>query len=325
MVGPDDVAMTPRKVEEVEARVWLNELLLSMPEHRQQATADLEAMQQVLPDDPLVERGLGYAALQKNDFQGAMEHLQAALEGNARDPWTHYYLAVTKYRAGRASGRPFAGLANMQQSLKIVLDENPEFAEAFNLLGLARIEGGGTASALDAMRAAIRLNPRNEWYTLNLGEVYFGGRKWEEARGVLDRLKSSGNPQIAAIARQRLADLEVVKKYGVLPQAKAEAPKPALKTLEDEERRPEEAPPDTRPVQFAKGRIVLVDCAQAPAATVTVATATRTLKLRVEDTKSVILIGTDSFSCAWRNVPVLVNYKAGRGKADGDLVSVEVQ
>jgi len=37
-----------------------------------------------------------------------------------------------------------------------------------------------------------------------------------------------------------------------------------------------------------------------------------------------LLVGADEFSCEWIERPVVANYKAG-GKADGDLVSVEVQ
>jgi hypothetical protein len=35
-------------------------------------------------------------------------------------------------------------------------------------------------------------------------------------------------------------------------------------------------------------------------------------------------MGADAFSCDWKSRLVAVNYRAG-GKADGDVVSVEVQ
>jgi hypothetical protein len=66
-----------------------------------------------------------------------------------------------------------------------------------------------------------------------------------------------------------------------------------------------------------------VDC-QNPAATVTVKTSTRTLRLRTDNYKSLLLVGADEFSCSWTDRSVVANYKAG-GKADGDLVSVEIQ
>ena len=48
------------------------------------------------------------------------------------------------------------------------------------------------------------------------------------------------------------------------------------------------------------------------------------LKLHTDDYKSLMLIGADAFSCDWTSQPVAVNYKAG-GKADGDLVSLELE
>ena len=81
--------------------------------------------------------------------------------------------------------------------------------------------------------------------------------------------------------------------------------------------------PDKRKVEFLKGRLLTVECSK-PAAVVTVVSGTRKLRLRTEDYSSLTLIGTDQFSCDWRNLPVTVNYKAG-GKSDGDLVSLELR
>jgi hypothetical protein len=48
------------------------------------------------------------------------------------------------------------------------------------------------------------------------------------------------------------------------------------------------------------------------------------MRLRTEDYKSLLLIGADDFSCDWKSLSVVINYKAG-GKADGDLVSLELR
>ena len=48
------------------------------------------------------------------------------------------------------------------------------------------------------------------------------------------------------------------------------------------------------------------------------------LKLRAPDYKSLVLVGSDEFSCDWHGRKVAVNYKPG-GAADGDLVSLEVR
>ena len=67
-----------------------------------------------------------------------------------------------------------------------------------------------------------------------------------------------------------------------------------------------------------------VDCSVAPAAVLTVSEGKRSMKLRAADYKALVVIGADEFSCGWKNLPVVVNYKSG-GKVDGDLVSLEVQ
>ena len=50
----------------------------------------------------------------------------------------------------------------------------------------------------------------------------------------------------------------------------------------------------------------------------------KTLKLRADNYKKLLVMGEDEFSCEWRDRKVLVNYKPG-GKSDGDVVTLEVQ
>ena len=73
-----------------------------------------------------------------------------------------------------------------------------------------------------------------------------------------------------------------------------------------------------------RATLVAVDCAQAPAAVVTVTADNRTMKLRTDDYKNLAVIADGRFSCDWKNMAVSINYKRG-GKADGDLVSIEIR
>jgi len=82
--------------------------------------------------------------------------------------------------------------------------------------------------------------------------------------------------------------------------------------------------PDRRKVQFVRGKLLRVDCTQSPAAILTIRTGARTMRLRTDNYKSLLLVGADEFSCEWADRGVIANYKAG-GKADGDLVSLEIQ
>jgi tetratricopeptide (TPR) repeat protein len=325
------VEYATKRVPEVEARVAVAEMAARLPEHRGEAQAEIEALMKDLPETPSEHRVLGWIAMETKQWAAALSEFGKAIELNQREYWSRYYLAVTKFREAQATGQPVKGLANALLDLKAVVEWYPDFAEAHNLLGLGRVEGGGITSAAEAMQAAIRLNPRHEWYQLNLTKIYMEAKKFDAARALLDHLKLSGDPQIATAAKQVIKDLAITEKYGISPerarvQAQVAAEEAAREAKDAAENvRPEEAAPDKRPVIFAKGRIVSVDCSGDPVAVVTFVTSNRTLKLHAIDKSKVIVVGEDQFSCRWQDVRALANYKAGAKSGEGDLVSVEVQ
>jgi hypothetical protein len=93
----------------------------------------------------------------------------------------------------------------------------------------------------------------------------------------------------------------------------------------DEKKVVTETKPDTRKVEFVKGRIAKVACSADTGATITLAAASgKTWTMKTKDRDKLVLIGADKFSCEWSNVRVAVNYKAA-GANTGDLVSLEVQ
>jgi hypothetical protein len=205
-------------------------------------------------------------------------------------------------------------------------------------MAMGRAEGGGPVAAMQSERAAMQLSPRNQEYVYHLAEIYVAAKKWEAARGLLERLKTSSNAQVAAEARDQLARIANEQKYGLSAATATAPPKVARQSSpfdvleEDAAKRAAQAQTptqtattaDTRPSKFFQGRLVGVDCSTAPGAVITVASGGIALKLRTADYKALLLIGADSFSCAWNNRSVSVNYKPG-GVSDGDLLSLELR
>jgi hypothetical protein len=216
------------------------------------------------------------------------------------------------------------------------------------MLGWARLTGGGANAAVETMKMAIQFAPRNEHYQLRLAEAYVGARKWDQGSALLERLAASQDPQITVAAKKDLHDLPYLKKFGIPPKeetpAKPEAnaqsgakaqsshANQSKKEESSEEDEGESGPNraaasqalDKRSIQFLKGKLVSVDCSQAPEAVLLVSKGQRKLKLRTPDYKSLLVMGTDKFSCDWKDVPVSVNYRASKA-GEGDLVSIEVQ
>lgn len=342
----DTIGSSTKEVLEPEARALVAEMAARMPQQREWAIGQLQSVvADTTTDNAVAHRALAWIDIQKKDFEHATDELHTAAQLDPNDAWVRYELALVKYH--QAEGRPdqFRGLSNMMQDLRAVLDWDPDFAQAYHLLALARMEGGGNNSALEAEQAAMKLNSRDESYLLGMANIYIALKKWDAATATLERLKTSSDPKIAQAASKTLSDLPMIKKYGILPQ-EASAPSSEQNSSKPESgnsRPPERAnaesdtdddtesntpasataKPDMRAVRFAKGKITNVDCSQAPAAVITVISGTRKLKFRTSDYKSLPLIGADQFSCEWKNIAVAINYKAGN--PEGDLVSLELQ
>jgi tetratricopeptide (TPR) repeat protein len=372
--GNQPLAVTPAEqiggstvpITEAEGQALLAEMSVRLPERREQAMQQLEAITTGLKTDNVVaRRGLAWAYMQKKDFPRAVEELSKGAELAPKDPWLHYYSALVRRAQAQAGGQGTEALPNMMQDLRLVLNWDPEFAEARSMLAMAQLEGGGVHGAMDTMRAAIQLSPRNQTYLLNMAQIYMAGKNWDAATALLERLEKSPDSQVAKAAREQLEGLPMLKKYGVMPQSETKPssqqtatanspsssspasipaspstsakpaqaqpntqkqnPKPDEDSIDDRPEQPPGPPQiDKRSINFLKGRLIAVDCSQAPAAFLTVSAGAKLLKLRTEDYKSLTLIGADAFSCDWKGRAVAVNYRAG-GKADGDLVSLEVQ
>jgi hypothetical protein len=361
-VSPDDSTITSKPLPEADANALYAEVQIRIPERREAGlktlhdlatTATLtdkkvEAKAAKKPDDDsgqlpsnsmgsaLAHRILAWDHMAHSEFDDAIPELGDAAALNQRDMWVRYYLCALKYRMAQAKHTDIQGLPNMMLDLKAVLDWYPEMADAYDLLALARNEGGSTPAAMQSERAAMTLSPRNERYVYHLAQIYIASKRYEAADALLNRLKTSDNPQIAALAREQLDRAGAERKYGIplggsATQSKLAPQKSPFDVLEEDaaKRAAEErtaqtsGPEDKRKPKFVSGRLVDVDCSQAPAAVLTVAAGGTELKLRASDYKSLLLIGADDFSCEWHDRQVTVNYKPG-GAANGDLVSLEV-
>jgi len=284
----------------------------------------------------VAHRALAWDHIEHKEFDAAGTEIMAAASLSPRDIWLRYYLSVLKYRFAQTKQAEIQGLANMMQDLRAVLEWYPEFAEAYDLLAVARMQGGGSIAAMEAAHAAIQLNPRDEIYVFHEAQIYIEGKKWEAAQALLEHLKMSSNSQMAARSREKLEQIATERKYGIPVASGATAPKLApqkspFDVLEQDEakREAEEKSPqvnvgDTRATKFLKGRLVSVDCSQTPVAILRIASGNTTLKLRASDYKTLVLVGADEFSCQWSDRPITANYKPG-GAVDGDLVSLEIR
>jgi tetratricopeptide (TPR) repeat protein len=203
------------------------------------------------------------------------------------------------------------------------------------------------------LRKALELSPRNENYLFNLANAYMVNQKIDNAIAIFRSLAENGNPPVSIQARQSLEQALNFKSRAGANLAGANQPnlgsaivevrdevtgewrrekadQAATETKADEpakaasgQEQVVELPPGA-PMRFLKGRLASIDCSAAPQAVVTVISGTRTIKVHIQDSAHVLLIGADKFSCDWKNVRVAVNYRE-RPDGDGEAVSLEMQ
>lgn len=331
-ITDDGFASTFDKVDEGRANALVAEMMIRLPERREAAIKEINfLMNNDKTENSVEHRALAWLYIQEKNYPQASEELKASAEIKLNDAWGLYYSSLMKYREAQASGKEYRGLENMFQEMRAVIDWNPEFAEAYDMLAMARLDGGGINSAIDAIKDAVRLAPRNQTYVLHMAEIYMAAKKWDQASAMLEQLNASDDATIAQKAATDLHNLPYLKKYGILPADQAEAEKRAVYSQDsDEDTGPDEpAAPvkpkiDTRPIKFIKGTLLSVDCSATPDATLEVLAAGRKMTFRANEYKSMVVVGADQTSCDWKNVHVAINYKPS-GDGAGDLVSLELQ
>jgi thioredoxin-like negative regulator of GroEL len=326
-----------------EAQASVGEMEVRLPEHRMQARAQIQQLlKQSQEAQAIGYRSLAWIALQKGDFAPAKTDLDQALQADQNDAMSHYYFAQMEYRIAEKQRGQAPELANMMVGLRMVIDKFPEFAEAYNLLAVARLEGGGVNSALDAIHTAIQLAPRCESCILHLAQIYLGLKKWGQATELLESLQNNPNVQIAADAARALKDLPYLKKYGVALDEEAQNADSGAgsaasqnesgsedddsdenSSAQSEPQAPVKLTPDTRPVKFLSGELLSVDCSEPPHAVLKLEVHGSVHTIHVDDFHNVAVIGADKFSCDWKDQKVALNYQGEISKMN--IISIELQ
>jgi tetratricopeptide (TPR) repeat protein len=328
-----------RSLPTIESQAMLADFALHSPGHEEEGVQQLQQVVDHQPSDAPAQRSLGYAYLRKNNFTAAAAHFSRAAALDTKDPWVFYYSALLRSREALTAGHPppFEEIVASQRDLHRAIALNPQFADAYHLLGIAEMATGNYESAIQDLVAAVEMSPRDERYLANLGNAYLMARKWDAAKTILEQVKTSDNPEIANMAAHDLAQMQEMKDrpaYQEIPSRMPadytapqwrpkEKPAPAPAPGQPQPASPAQATAQG-PVLFAKGTLKSINCSAAPSATLIITSGARTLTLETADVKHTVVVGAGSFSCDWANRRVAVNYRRS-GPGTGALVSIELE
>jgi len=317
---------TVRPIDPLDTRTQLADLHLHELDYQAQAVKELEAITTEDPKQVEAQRALGYAYLEQRNFPKATEHLQSAAASGSKDPRVYFFTAELLNDRNPAS----IGTPEVAQNLRRAIELDPQYADAYAMLGVSLMNNGSYAQAETNLARAIALSPRNEVYRLNYAFSLLNQQKIPEAKTALSYIAHSSNPEVTTQANQLL---QQVKEYESLTTTNATGAHTASPVVHIDNPSPpnaqelasEPAPPTT-PVQmsYIKGVLVGVDCSAPPAAMLTVTSGGKTWKLTIANSDKVVLIGADKFSCSWSHKNVALNFSPTSAD-EGKVVSLEIQ
>jgi tetratricopeptide (TPR) repeat protein len=335
--GADAIQFASRPLNDIDVKSVMADLDYHSRDYRVRGITELQQVLALQPENVTANRDLGYEAMQTRDWDKAGEYFKHAVAQDVKDPQVHYFLAMMMSRKGMSS-RNSENSEAIQKELRAAIALEPNYAEAYNLLGMTLSFAGEKQEAIDSLNKAIALSPRNPWYAGNLASAYLQAQDFEHAIPLLQELQKSSEPGIASMAARQLQQVEAyqsaINRHGpqsgnvetsVQPIELRKVPEEPPDSVASAPNAPEKpATGSSEPVLFMKGVLVSVDCSGAPAATLTISSAGKKWKMLAPQSKKLVLMGAEEFSCSWTNRKVSVNYRKS-GIDQGTLVSLELE
>jgi tetratricopeptide (TPR) repeat protein len=327
----DKVSFVSAKLSDSEAKAYQAQFRLEIPGERARALKDLQELLANNHDSVEVNRGLALGYLREGDLKSAADYTRRAIEIKDDSAKMHYLLALYYNQGSNGPIQVDSAVPSilLQTDKAVTLDS--EFADAYTLMAQAQLAMNRPDQAAKNVNRAMALRPRDEDLLLTFASVQIANSKFAEAKSLLNYLKGSDDKSIAQRAAEMLATADTARKtehkwaekaYVDPTEDKWKPTKPASDQPADADAEKKSSEPDRRKVEYLKGILLSVTCAD-PGATLKVSSAKKTWTFSIPDRSKAVLIGADSFQCGWKDVPVSINFKSN-GAQQGDIVSLEV-
>ncbi len=243
------------------------ELLLAMG-RGDQAASLLEELAREFPQSPAAETGLATLALRAQRYEEARRRFERAIQLGASDGPTYFEYAML-LRDMKAPA------AQVDEFLAKAVAASPGLAEAHFILGVRASDRGDYSKAVEHLRRAIAILPRQAYFWQALAYAYYKLGEREASRAAAQRaVNAAGSRQEQAMAR---AAVQLTEERGPVASRSAAVITPPSWNNPEGDRRVE-------------GWLVALDCASRPVR-LRVRFGSDVLDLRIADPQAVVLKG----------------------------------
>ena len=150
--------------------------------HKSKAESLYRQALRVRPDDPNLETGLGEALLAENQREAAMAAFKKAIESNPNQTLALLELGRNEVLSGESQ----QAINHLAPLVKVPFTTFQQ-AQIQWLWGLANERSGNVNVALDALKKAVRLDPKRAIYRESLGEYWESLSQWDKALTELEK------------------------------------------------------------------------------------------------------------------------------------------
>lgn len=331
--GIDAIQFTSHALNDIDVKSVMADLDYHSRDYRARGITELQQILSQQPENVTANRDLGYEAMRSSDWDKAGDYFKHAVAHDVKDPQVHYLLAMMMTRNGKAGGDTPQDTEAIKKELTTAIALEPNYAEAYNLLGMTLSFAGEKEEAVAALTKAIALSPRNPWYMGNLASTYLQAQDFDHAIPLLQELQKSSEPGIATMAAQQLQQVEAYRSAVRRQPASAGRVETSAGTVELEGSQPSEPAPGSHPapdkgqsVLSMKGTLVSVECSSHPV--FVVASGGKNWKLLLPQNQPLKIKGDvksmGGNPCSLKNRTVTVNYRK-TAEYQGDLLSLDLE
>ena len=204
----DESSFVTQSLDPVDAGALIANMHWHSKDHHEKAVEEYKEVLSKNPNQVEANLGLGYTAFFSKNYDEAEAYLRKASAADKKNARCQFLFGMLQLRRGSTEENKQELLIDAWNHLKAATTLSPELAVAHSELAYALSKLGDKDGAIKEATTAARLNQGNEGYFLNLGELFFEFKKYEEAKTVFEQLTSSNDPKIAAQANQRLETLK---------------------------------------------------------------------------------------------------------------------
>jgi len=212
-----DSVMQTAPMSEAEAKAYLGDLLLHsrrMPE----AEAHFNEALALEPDSALANASLGMLKMQEQKYDEAKRFVEKAVAKDNNNFRIYYGYAYILSREGTGENVVHSGYSDdsyekMRLMLLKAMTLNPDYAESYRLLAyINMVKDANIDEGIQAMTKALSLAPGNQYYQMNLSDLYLRKQDFDKALAIIENVaQTADEPQLRAHAERSLASLRNYK------------------------------------------------------------------------------------------------------------------